>query len=136
LKDLDNSLLPRTNEYGRVDKTAKFLLAQIYLNAKVYIGVDRFNEAATLSNEIITSSGYTFANVAYKDLFSADNNRNGSQSEFIFPIVSDNAIRATGAGMSFIMHASMEEVWTLLHVVWTVDGKVRTRKEFVNLFLM
>jgi hypothetical protein len=91
LKDLDNSLATsRTNEYGRVDKTAaKFLLAQIYLNAKVYIGVDRFNEAATLSNEIITSSGYTFANVAYKDLFSADNNRNGSQSEFIFPIVSD-----------------------------------------------
>jgi hypothetical protein len=86
LKDLDNSLATsRTNEYGRVDKTAaKFLLAQIYLNAKVYIGVDRFNEAATLSNEIITSSGYTFANVAYKDLFSADNNRNGSQSEFIF----------------------------------------------------
>jgi hypothetical protein len=63
LKDLDNSLATsRTNEYGRVDKTAaKFLLAQIYLNAKVYIGVDRFNEAATLSNEIITSSGYTFA---------------------------------------------------------------------------
>jgi hypothetical protein len=57
-------------------------------------------------------------------LFSADNNRNGSQSEFIFPIVSDgNAIRATGAGMSFIMHASMGGVWTLLHVVWTVDGK-------------
>jgi hypothetical protein len=41
-------------------------------------------------------------------LFSADNNRNGSQSEFIFPIVSDgNAIRATGAGMIFIMHASI-----------------------------
>jgi hypothetical protein len=40
-----------------------------------------------------------------------------------FPIVSDgNAIRATGAGMSFIMHASIG-VWTLLHVVWTVDGK-------------
>jgi hypothetical protein len=38
LKDLDNSLASRTNEYGRVDKTAaKFLLAQIYLNAKVYI---------------------------------------------------------------------------------------------------
>jgi hypothetical protein len=47
-----------------------------------YTLVDRFNEAATLSNEIITSSGYTFANVAYKDLFSADNNRNGSQNLF------------------------------------------------------
>jgi hypothetical protein len=135
LKDLDNSLATsRTNEYGRVDKTAaKFLLAQIYLNAKVYIGVDRFNEAATLSNEI-TSSGYTFANVAYKDLFSADNNRNGSQSEFIFPIVSDgNAIRATGAGMSFIMHASiggMDPASRGMDGGW--QG-IRTRKEFVNL---
>jgi hypothetical protein len=138
LKDLDNSLATsRTNEYGRVDKTAaKFLLAQIYLNAKVYIGVDRFNEAATLSNEIITSSGYTFANVAYKDLFSADNNRNGSQSEFIFPIVSDgNAIRATGAGMSFIMHASIGG--SMDPASRGMDGGwqgIRTRKEFVNLF--
>jgi hypothetical protein len=110
-------------------------LAQIYLNAKVYIGVDRFNEAATLSNEIITSSGYTFANVAYKDLFSADNNRNGSQSEFIFPIVSDgNAIRATGAGMSFNACLNGRK-WTLLHVVWT-GGKGLELVEFVNLFLM
>jgi hypothetical protein len=131
LKDLDNSLATsRTNEYGRVDKTAaKFLLAQIYLNAKVYIGVDRFNEAATLSNEIITSSGYTFANVAYKDLFSADNNRNGSQSEFIFPIVSDNAIRATGAGMSFIMHASIgEEYGPCFTWYGRWMARIRTRK--------
>jgi hypothetical protein len=38
LKDLITTGYFRTNEYGRVDKTAeKFLLAQIYLNAKVYI---------------------------------------------------------------------------------------------------
>lgn len=138
LKDLDNSLADsRTNEYGRIDKTAaKFLLAQIYLNAKVYIGTDKFNEAAALSNEIITSSAYTFANVPYQYLFSADNDRNGAQSEFIFPIISDgNAIRATGGGMSFIMHASIGG--SMDAASRGMDGGwqgIRTRKEFVALF--
>ncbi|KQO34503.1 hypothetical protein ASF10_01965 [Flavobacterium sp. Leaf82] len=138
LKDLDNSLVaPRANEYGRVDKTAaKFLLAQVYLNAKVYIGVDKNNEAATLCNEIITGSGYTFANVPYRYLFSADNNRNGAQSEIIFPIVGDgNAIRATGGGMSFIMHASIGG--SMDAASRGMDGGwqgIRTRREFVNLF--
>ncbi|MBU0940921.1 MAG: RagB/SusD family nutrient uptake outer membrane protein [Bacteroidetes bacterium] len=138
LLDLNNSLATsKTNEYGRVDKTAaKFLLAQVYLNAKVYTGTAKFNEAAVLCKDIITNSGYTFANVAYKDLFSADNNRNGAQSEFIFPIVSDgNAIRATGGGMSFIMHASIGG--SMDAASRGMDGGwfgIRTRREFVNLF--
>lgn len=138
LKDLDNSLVDsKANEYGRVDKTAaKFLLAQLYLNAKVYTGTARNDEAATLCNEIITSSGYTFANVPYGYLFSADNNRNGAQSEVIFPIIGDgNAIRATGGGMSFIMHASIGG--TMNAASRGMDGGwqgIRTRREFVNLF--
>jgi hypothetical protein len=138
LKDLDKSLVAsRANEYGRVDKTAaKFLLAQIYLNAKVYTGTDRNNEAAALCSEIITSSGYTFADVPYRYLFSADNNRNGAQSEVIFPIVGDgNAIRATGGGMSFIMHASIGG--SMDAASRGMDGGwqgIRTRREFVNLF--
>jgi len=138
LKDLDNSLAAsKTNEYGRVDKTAaKFLLAQIYLNSKVYTGVERNNEAATLCNEIITGSGYTFAEVPYSYLFSADNNRNGAQTEIIFPIIGDgNAIRATGGGMSFIMHASIGG--SMDAASRGMDGGwqgIRTRREFVNLF--
>ncbi|WP_428230362.1 RagB/SusD family nutrient uptake outer membrane protein [Flavobacterium sp.] len=138
LKDMDNGLAAsKTNEYGRVDKTAaKFLLAQLYLNSKVYIGVEKNNEAATLCNEIITSSGYTFANVPYRYLFSADNNRNGAQSEFIFPIISDgNAIRAVGGGMSFIIHASIGG--SMDSADQGMDGGwqgTRTRKEFVALF--
>lgn len=138
LKDLDNSLVAsKANEYGRVDKTAaKFLLAQLYLNAKVYTGTARNDEAATLCNEIITSSGYTFANVPYGYLFSADNNRNGAQSEVIFPIIGDgNAIRATGGGMSFIMHASIGG--SMNAASRGMDGGwqgIRTRREFVNLF--
>lgn len=138
LKDLDNSLADsKTNEYGRIDKTAaKFLLAQIYLNAKVYIGTDKFKEAATLCNEIITTSAYTFANVPYGHLFSADNNRNGAQNEVIFPVVGDgNAIRATGGGMSFIMHASIGG--SMDAATRGMDGGwqgIRTRREFVALF--
>jgi len=138
LKDLDNSLVAsKANEYGRIDKTAaKFLLAKIYLNAKVYTGSDRFNDAAKMCTDIITNSGYTFANVPYKHLFSADNNRNGAQSEIIFPVVSDgNAIRATGGGMSFILHASiggsMDAAAQGMNGGW--QG-IRTRKEFVGLF--
>ncbi|WP_163391931.1 RagB/SusD family nutrient uptake outer membrane protein [Flavobacterium limi] len=138
LKDLDNSLAPsKTNEYGRVDKTAaKFLLAKVYLNAKVYTGVERNNEAAALTNEIITSSGYTFANVPYRYLFSADNDKNGAQSEVIFPVISDgNAIRVVGGGMSFIMHASIGG--SMDAASRGMDGGwqgIRTRREFVNLF--
>ncbi len=138
LKDLDNSLADsKTNEYGRVDKTAaKFLLAQIYLNAKVYTGNEMFNEAGTLCADIINNSGYTFANVPYSYLFSADNDTNGAQSEFIFPIISDgNAIRATGGGMSFILHASIGG--SMDASSRGMDGGwqgIRTRKEFVALF--
>lgn len=137
LKDLDNSLPDaRTNEYGRIDKVAaKFLLAQIYLNSKVYTGTERNNEVATLCTEII-NSGYTFANVPYSYLFSADNNTNGAQNEFIFPIISDgNAIRATGGGMSFIIHASIGG--SIDAASRGMDGGwfgTRTRKEFVALF--
>lgn len=138
LKDLDNSLAAsKTNEYGRVDKTAaKFLLAQVYLNARVYIGTAKFNEAAILLKDVIDRSGYTFANIPYAHLFSADNNRNGAQNEIIFPIVGDgNAIRATGAGMSFIMHAAIGG--SLDAASRGMDGGwqgIRTRREFVKLF--
>lgn len=137
LKDIDGSLAAsRSNEYGRIDKTAaKFLLAQVYLNAQVYIGENKYNEAATISNEIITSSGYTFAPI-YKNIFSADNDRNGAQNEVIFPIVGDgNAIRATGGGMSFIMHASIGG--SMDAASRGMDGGwqgIRTRREFVSLF--
>jgi hypothetical protein len=138
LKDLQTALkASKTNEYGRIDQTAaKFLLAQIYLNSKVYTGVEKNNETVTLCNDIITTSGYTFANVPYRYLFAADNNRNGAQTETIFPVVSDGLlIRATGAGMSFILHASIGG--SMDASASGMDGGwwgLRTRKEFVQSF--
>jgi hypothetical protein len=137
LKDIDAGLVDsKSNEYGRVDKTAaKFLLAQIYLNAKVYVGTAKNDEAVTACNDVINSA-YTFANVPYRYLFSADNNTNGAENEIIFPVVNDgNAIRATGAGMSFILHASiggsMDAAEQGMNGGWS---GIRTRREFVQLF--
>lgn len=137
LKDLDSSLkASKTNEYGRIDKTAaKFLLAKIYLNAKVYTGTAKNNEVITVCNEIF-NSGYTFANIPYKNLFCADNNVNGAQNEIVFPVVHDGAkIRPIGGGMSFIIHASIGGSMTASD--YGMDGGwqgTRTRKEFVALF--
>jgi hypothetical protein len=136
LKDLDSSLKAKGNEYGRVDKAAaKFLLAKIYLNAKVYTGTAKNTECITACKEVL-ASGYSFANVSYFNLFSADNNVNGAQSEIIFPVVSDgNSIRATGGGMSFILHAgiggSMDAATRGMNGGWS---GIRTRKEFVQSF--
>ncbi|WDF63880.1 RagB/SusD family nutrient uptake outer membrane protein [Flavobacterium sp. KACC 22763] len=138
LKDIDKTLAPSgSNEYGRVDKTAaKFLLAQIYLNSKVYTGTERYTEAATVCNDIITGSAYTFADVPYRYLFSANNDRNGAQKEVIFPVVSDgNAIRAVGGGMSFIIHAAIGG--SLPGASLGMNGGwsgTRARPEFVRLF--
>lgn len=137
LKDLDSKLMAsRANEYGRIDKTAaKFLLAQIYLNAKVYIGTAKNAECLAACNDVI-ASGYTFANVPYAYLFAADNNTNGAQNEVIFPVVADgNYTRPIGGGISFIIHASIGGSMTASD--YGMDGGwqgTRTRKEFVQSF--
>lgn len=72
-----NAVLPdlkpaRTNEYGRVDQgVAHMILAKIYLNAEVYIGVDKYKECAEQCTEII-NSGYSL-NPKYLNNFVANN---------------------------------------------------------------
>ena len=61
------------------------LLAKMYLNAKVYIGQDKDIEASAALAPVLASN-YKIANVPYKYLFMADNDKNGAQEEFIFPV--------------------------------------------------
>jgi hypothetical protein len=72
--------------YGRVNYwTAKTILAKMYLNADVYIGQNRLDDALAAVNEIINSGNYSLA-VDYYDNFSVDNS---SSPEFIFAIPYD-----------------------------------------------
>ena len=114
LKDLEGKLKPaRTNEYGRVDQVAaQALLSRLYLNAKVYIGQDKYTDCITYAKKVIASSyrlNTTDANnngTAYDELFLADNNSNGAQNEFILVVNFDGLNTKTHGGTSFITHAA------------------------------
>ena len=104
LKDIEGSLMaPRTNDYGRADQAAAWmLLAKMYLNAKVYKGVDANTECITYSKKVI-DAGYMLE-PNYQDNFLADNS---SSSEMIFPIVFDGVNTRTWGGMTFIIRSAI-----------------------------
>ena len=114
LKDLEGKLkTARANEYGRVDVVAaQALLARLYLNAKVYIGQDKYTDCITYAKKVIASSyslNTTDANnngTAYDELFLADNNSNGAQNEFIFLASFDGLNTKTYGGTAFIIHGA------------------------------
>ncbi len=99
-------LAPKTNEAYRVDQAAAWMLqAKLYMNARVYIGTDHYAAAAPLIAKVIASPYSIHSN--YKDLFLADNNRNGAQNEFIFAIAFDGLRTQTFGGTTFLVHAAV-----------------------------
>jgi hypothetical protein len=96
----------KTNEYGRVDKAAAWmLLAKLYLNAKVYINTDKYTECLTYVKQVIGSTYSLTPNFSY--LFLADNNSSSAKNEVIFPVVFDGIHTRTWGGTTFIIHAAV-----------------------------
>lgn len=94
---------PRSNEYGRADRAAAWmLLAKLYLNANVYLGQPRFTDCANYCDKVI-AAGYTLE-PEYQHLFLADNHRS---REIIFPIAFDGNFTRTWGGMTFIINAAI-----------------------------
>ena len=107
LKDISSDLLPANHSaeyYGRANKAAAwFLLAKMYLNAKVYTGTSRYNDCIAYCDSII-NAGYSLV-PNYADLFLADNNVTG-RDEIIFPVVEDGLHSQNYGGTCFIINAS------------------------------
>ncbi len=124
----------QANEYGRVDKiAAKMLLAKLYLNAEVYIGVNHYADALQALQPVLNSS-YQIAQVPYSYLFMADNDTNGAQNEFIFPVRFDGQYTTSG-GTNYLVHAAV--LSTMDASDFGVEGGwkgLRTRREFVQKF--
>lgn len=124
---------PRTNQYGRADQAAAWMLkAKLLLNSKVYTGQDRSAEALAAVNKVL-SSGYALARPAtYGDIFKADNNVT-SADEFIFPITFDGVKTQSWGGMTYLVHASSNSGMTAgLGIDFGWSG-YRTRKEFYDI---
>jgi hypothetical protein len=93
----------KTNDYGRVDKAAAWmLLGNLYLNAKVYIGIDKNTECLTYIKQVIASP-YSL-DPSYAHLFLADNN---TSNEIIFPITFDGIHSKSWGGTCFIINAEV-----------------------------
>ncbi|MES2430095.1 MAG: RagB/SusD family nutrient uptake outer membrane protein [Bacteroidota bacterium] len=103
LKEIEDLVYPaRTAPYGRADQGAVWsLLARLYLNAKVYTGVEKNTEAITYAKKVI-DAGYTLHG-KYAELFMADNDK--CTDEIIFPIVCDGAKVRSFGNTTFFIHA-------------------------------
>jgi len=87
LPDLSSTVGVST--YGRPTKYGAYaLLAKMYLNAEVYIGTARYNDAVAMCDAIISATGAPFSlETDYRKMFFIDN---GPQTkEFIFAIPFD-----------------------------------------------
>ena len=104
LQAIDGDLAPvKTIEYGRVDQGAAWaLLARIYLNAGVYTGTPKYNEAITYTKKVI-GAGYSLQ-PKYAQLFMADNDQR--RNEFMFAITCDGLRTQAYGNTSFLVHAA------------------------------
>ncbi|MGM9735661.1 MAG: RagB/SusD family nutrient uptake outer membrane protein [Candidatus Cryptobacteroides sp.] len=98
LSDSQDMAEPRTNQYGRADKTAVWLLlSRLYLNAEIYLstlddsgnlvslGTPMYDKSKLYAEKVMDTS-YDLCNV-YDHLFLADNGSNPeSRKEIIFAV--------------------------------------------------
>jgi starch-binding outer membrane protein, SusD/RagB family len=122
---------PRTNDYGRVDQAASWmLLARLYLNAEVYGKGAKYTETITWSKKVI-DAGYTIE-PNYAKLFMADNH---TASGLIFAIPHDGVETKTWGGPTFLVNAQVGG--SMLPAEFGIGGGwwgLRTRPQFVDKF--
>jgi len=98
------STLPVTNEYGRANKAVgRMLLAKLYLNAEVYTGTSRYNDALTFIKKVINEGGYTL-DPHFVHIFSGDNN---TSSEIIYPLIADPINSQSYGNTTYIVNGSL-----------------------------
>lgn len=132
LLDIEGKL-PQTNTYGRATSSAaRMLLAKLYLNAEVYTGTARYNDAATYVNKVITQGGYSLE-TNYSKNFSADNN---TSKEVIYALIADAATSQSYGNTTYIVNGSISTDTMTPADFGTTDGWAghRASKGWYGLF--
>ncbi len=126
LNNLDN--LNRDNTYGTVNYwVAQAMLAELYLNAEVYTGTQRWEDAANAVDEIINSGLYSLA-PNFLSNFST-NNTGSVENIFVIPYDQDN-----GQGFNLVqmtLHYASELTYELQEQPWNGYASL---EDFYNSF--
>ena len=134
LASADLLVEPGANVYARADKAAVWMtLAKLYLNAEVYIGQDRYADAAAYAKRVIDAGVYSLE-PNYQHLFLADN-KDLPSNEIIFPIAYEGNQTKTYGGTTYLVHASIGG--TLPPAEYGVNsgwGGLRATPQFVDQF--
>lgn len=83
------------------------LLSRMYLNAEVYTGTARWQDAKNASSKVI-EMGYSIVD-KYSDLFAQDNSTNGAENEFVFAVAYDAESTQSWGGTTTLTSASLGE---------------------------
>ncbi|MDF0715938.1 RagB/SusD family nutrient uptake outer membrane protein [Muricauda sp. 334s03] len=112
-------LLSDTNEYGRANKSVgRMLLAKLYMNAGVYTGTERFDDAVTYINKVINEGGYSL-DANFVSLFSGDNYLS---NEIIFPLIADSEVSQSYGNTTYIVNGSLSTETMTLSQFGAEDG--------------
>lgn len=131
--ELAEADLPNSNSYGRANKSAaRMLLAKLYMNAEVYTGTAKWDEALTYTKKIIDEGGYELESSFIK-LFSADNN---TSIEIIFPLIADSQNSQSYGNTTYIVNGSFSSETMSLGEYGVADGWAghRATKAWYGLF--
>lgn len=97
-------LMPTVNDYGRANRyVVDMLLAKLYLNAEVYTGTARWNDAFTYVNKVINEGGYAL-DPDFVRMFSGDND---ASPEIIFPLIADPFTSQSFGNTTYIVNGSL-----------------------------
>ena len=118
-----------TSTYGRMTKWgAKALLANLYLNAEVYVGTAEWNKCLEQCNDIISSNQYQLE-AEYKDCFDFDNH---TSVENIFIIAYDE-LNAGGLWINHIFHAASKAKYDMRNTPWGA-GSMKAVSQFIDTY--
>lgn len=118
LKDVESKIAP-TNTYGRANQAVvQVLLAKLYLNAEVYTGTARYNDAATYASKVITSGNYQLETSFAKN-FRADNN---TSKEIIFPLIADATSSQSYGNTTYIVNGNLNSTTMNLATYGAAEG--------------
>lgn len=118
-----------TQTYGHPTKAMAFaLLAKMYLNSKVYTGVERFTETAAMCDSVMANKNYSL-DASYADVFAPDNGPNTLETIFAIPY---DALLLDGN--QFTRHGTMAYLWPKYGIPNNLSISMSTTPEFYDRF--